>query len=329
MEVAQMAVTQLSDLYNPTPFNNGINQISTELNAFAASGVLVEDPRLSAAVAQGGLIGEMPFYNDLTHDDPNLTSDDPAVSATPAKIGSSKAQYRLAKLHKSWSTMDFASEVTSLNDPAGQIISRIGAYWAAVQQKRIIQSALGVLADNVANNSGDMLYTLAGSITEMAIENAAQTMGDHKSALATIVVHSAVETQMRALSAVKDIHDPQTGSLVYSTFNGRRLVVDDGMPKIDTGTNYVSILFAAGAFRYGNAPAQVPSELEREASSGNGGGQDIIHSRQNYIIQPTGMSCTGTPAAESLTPAELAVATTWDRTYDRKNVPFAFLKTTD
>ena len=322
-----MATTQLTDLYDPKPFEDGINQVAQENNAFLSSGVLVPDQRLTSMATAGGMVGEMPYLNDLDRNDPNLTNDDPAINAVPDKLGSGKTNYRLAKLHRSWSVMDFAAEVGRPKGVMNYAISRIGAYWAAVQEKRLIQSSVGVLADNIANDAGDMVNVSGATITEMAIEVAAQTMGDQKQGLAVLAIHSAVETQLRGLQVLRDHHDPKTGNLIMTTYNGRRVVVDDQLPV--TGGVYTSVLFAAGAFRLGSGMAQVPSELERDAKSGNGGGQSIVHSRRNDIIQPVGMSFTSaTVADESATPAELALAGNWNREYDRKAIGMAFLTST-
>lgn len=321
-----MANVQLSDLYNPLSFADGLSQKIPELNAFMASGVMTNDAQLAQLASGGGFIGEMPYFNDLDRDDPNLTSDDPAVKAVASNFDSDKTQYRLAKLHKSWSVMQFASELGRPDDPMGHVVSRVAAYWAAVQQKRLINSVNGIIADNKANDGGSMGETFAATITEMSIEQAAQTMGDHKEALAAIAVHSAVETQLRGLKAIRDFHDPETGALIGSTFNGRRIVVDDSLPVV--GNVATSVLFAQGSVAYADVPSQVPSEIDRDPNAGNGGGQDDLHSRQNMIIHPYGMSFTSTTvAANTASNAELALAANWDRKYDRKNIGIAFLET--
>ena len=80
----------------------------------------------------------------------------------------------------------------------------------------------------------------------------------------------------------------------------------------------------AGGF---SAP-QNASELDRDPSSGNGGGQTLIYSRRSDIFHPLGFQfLSGSVAGQSATQAELALAANWDRVWERKNTGIAFLQT--
>ena len=68
------------------------------------------------------------------------------------------------------------------------------------------------------------------------------------------------------------------------------------------------------------------TEIENKPSSGNGGGQQILHSRLNLAVHPAGFSWVeGSVADESPTIAELALAANWNRILDRQAIPIAFL----
>jgi len=334
-----MAVTQLSDVYVPLPFEHAVSEAAIEQNKFISSGVLVESPILSTMASTGGQIGEMPFYTQLgTSGEPEYTNDVSTDLSTPDKIGSAKFLYRLANMHKSWSTMDLTREL-ALKDPLGEITSKIGGWWATHLQKRLIQSALGILADNVANDSGDMLKTVATDANSAVLAaekmsadiiiDAAQTMGDAKDRLNTIAMHSVVYSTLQKLNLIAFIPNSR-GEVNIPTYLGYYVVVDDGMPAV-AGTyriTYTSILFATGAFDFGHGSPLVPSEMERVASAGKGGGQDIIHTRRSDIIHPAGFSFTSSSVAgKSATLAELATASNWDRKLQRKNIGLAFIKT--
>ena len=333
-----MAEVRLADVYVPVPFNKAVDQKALELNAFWQSGILREDPIITAAALVGGVIGELPFFNPLaTTAEPNYTTDNPATVSTPEKISGDKQIYRKNMSHNSWSTMDLSREL-ALADPLGAITSGIGGYWATQSEKRVIQSAMGVLNDNVANDGGDMVYSIAtdsvAAITDAerisaeAVLFTKATMGDHAELLTTIAMHSVVYTRLQIQNLIVYIPNAR-GEIVIPTYLGYRVVVDDSMPAV-AGTNritYTTILFSQGSVAYGVGSPMVPSEQERVAGSGNGGGQDILHSRRTEIIQPQGFQNTGTPAGQSLTLAELAAATTWDRVIARKKIGIAFLQT--
>ena len=334
-----MSTTQLSDVYVPVPFNQAVDQAAIELNAFIQSGVMTNDPVIAATASVGGWIGELPHYNSLsTATEPNYSSDDPASFSAPQNIGSGTQIYRKHKLNNSWSTMDL-TRALALADPLDAITRMVGQYWATQEEKRVIQSAMGVLTDNVASNSGDMLHTVAtddaGAITAAelvsadAVLDASQTLGDHKMAIDVIAMHSVVYTNLQKQNLIAYIPNAR-GEVNIPTYLGYRVVVDDSMPAV-AGTNritYTTILFGTGAFGSGGDDTVVASEMERKPDSGDGGGEDILYTRRGGIIHPMGLAVVTAPATgTSYTLAELAAAATWNRVYERKNINLAFLQT--
>ncbi len=330
--------TQLADIYNPLIFNRAVQEAAIEQNRFLQSGVMLTDARIDEMASGAGNLGDLPFYFGLTNDEPNYSSDDPAVHSTPAKVSSGLQKYRSVHSNKSWATMDLSREL-ALEDPMDAITNRIGKYWAVNTEKRIIQSAEGVLADNIVNDSSDMLNAVhsetgstatdANRISAEAVLDAKQTMGDHAENLVAIAMHSVQYTQLQKQNLIDYIPNAR-GEVVIPTYLGYRVIVDDSM-NVRAGTVdgfvYTVILFAAGAFAYGLGSAHMPSELWRDPSSGNGGGQDIIYTRRTEIIHPWGFAFTSASvAATSATYAEIANALNWDRVYaERKNVGIAFL----
>jgi hypothetical protein len=117
------------------------------------------------------------------------------------------------------------------------------------------------------------------------------------------------------------------GALTIPTYMGLRVIVDDGMA-VRAGTTsgfvYTSVLFTAGAFGYGEGSAKTPVELQREAAKGNGGGIETLWERKSWLLHPAGYQATGTPAGDSFSLAELALATSWARVVERKNVGISF-----
>ena len=334
-----MATTQLTNVYVPLVFDAAVDEAATEKNLFVQSGVMVENPVISNMAAVGGNIGEMPFFAPLaTTGEPDYIDDDPAHTATPANISGSKMIYRRADMHKSWSTMDLAREL-ALIDPLAAITAKIGGWWATQRQKRVIQTAMGLLADNVANDAGDMVKDVATDaalpilaadmISADVVIDAAQTLGDAKGFLAAIAMHSVVYTTLQKQNLIDYIPNAR-GEVNIPTYLGYVVIVDDGMSAV-AGANrvtYTSILFAQGAIEYGTGNILLPSELERVPNAGYGGGQDILHTRKADIIHPHGFSfLSANVAGQSATLAELALAANWNRVMARKNIGMAFIQT--
>jgi len=333
-----MPPVTISDVYEPLTFAALTDEKAIELNAFHASGIIQEDPNLSAMAAQGGRIGELPNYGPLATTEANVSTDDSTSHSSPLKISSQKQRWRLASLNQSWSTMDLAREL-ALKDPVDAITSKIGQYWATQKQMRLIQSAIGILADNDANDGDDMFVNIANDsadaitsaelISPDAVLNARQTAGDHYTMFSVIAMHSVVFNTL-VKQQVIEYETPAESPIRIPFYLNMRVVVDDALPAV-AGTNritYTSIMFGPGAFLHGVGAPVNPSELERIPSAGDGGGQEVLYSRVSEIYHPLGMDFTSASVTdESATLAELATAANWNRIYDRKNIPMAFLKT--
>ena len=335
-----MATVQLSDIIDVTVFQDLPAVNSPEKTAFFESGIITANPLLNGLANNPGKTAELPFWNDLDgSSEVNYSNDNPADIATPDKVVQGEQVARKAYVNKGWQAADLASELAMGPDAMTHIRSRTDTYFMRQWQRRLIASVNGVLADNVANDSGDMVIDVAaeatGSVTadtrfsRSNFTAAAFTLGDAFDMTGAIAVHSQVYKQMVDQDDIDFIPDAN-GRMVIPTYMGKRVIVDDGMPVIPgstSGFKYVSVLFGQGAFGYGVGSPMVPVEVEREAAQGNGGGIETLWVRNTWILHPFGFKSTGTPSGESFTLAELGAATSFDRVVDRKNVPLAFLIT--
>jgi len=330
-----MAETRIAEIYEPLTFNGIVQEKEAALNRFLASGVMVDDPQITAMAQVGGRTGELPFFAPLGYADPDIMTDNPSDTATPGDIASKKMIWYLAPLHRSWSTMNLARDL-ALQDPMDAITSRVAKYWATAHEKRVIASCNGILADNDADDSDDMFVSVYSDVASPAASNyihadavldAKQTMGDHADTLVAIAMHSVTYTQLQKLNLIDFIPDAR-GEVNIPYYLGYRVIVDDSLT-VTAGSNtpkYTTILFGAGALSFGRGRLIVPSEVERVENAGNGAGQDILHTRSSVVIHPYGFQALDAGiAGNGATLAELALAACWDRVVARKQVPMAFL----
>ena len=334
-----MANVRLTDVIVPEVYVSYTAVDSPEKTAFVESGIVVQSGLLDEKANTGGDTINIPFWKDLDSAiEPNLSNDDPASYATPNKIATGKQVARLAYLNQWYSGTDLAAEIAGSN-AMERVRNRFGSYWKKQWQKRLIASCNGILADNVANDSGDMVIDVAveAVISQTALTlfnrgsftDAVYTMGDMAEELTAIGVHSAVMAQMVKNDDIDFIPD-SSGKLTIPTYMGLRVIVDDGFTVVagaTTGYKYTSVLFGTGAFGYGQGTPLNPVETKRDELAANGAGVDFIGERKTWILHPFGFADTGTPAGQSYTNTELALATTWDRVIERKNVPMGFLVT--
>lgn len=340
-----MAATRLTDVIIPEIYTDYQAVNDPEKTAFFASGVAVRSPLLDQAVTDGGRIVHVPFWKDLDPTtEPNYSTDDPAVTATPQKVVAGEQIARLAHLNQGYSAVDLAAELAGSN-PMQRVRDRFGTYWMRQWQRRALASLVGVMADNIANDDGDMVEdisiaagnsaTAANLFSRTAFTGAAFTLGDMFEGVSAIAVHSVVYKRMVDNDDIEYSPDSQ-GQLTIPRFMGRLVIVDDQMPVVPGATNgfvYTSILMGPGVLGYGEGSPLVPVEVDRKADAANGGGVETLWERKSWLLHPFGTSFTsntvtgGAVTAPSATLANLRLAANWNRVVERKNVPVAFLRT--
>lgn len=325
-----MAVTQLGDVIVPQDFTDYTIQNTMQASALVQSGIVQRNGEIEAQLRAGADSFNAPFWLDLGDDEANIASDDPAVEATPRKISAEKQIVRKAFLHNSWSAMNLASELTG-DDALTRIQDRATAYWTRQTQRRLIASLNGILADNEASDAGDMVLDITAltggseSFSAEATIDAAGTLGDQMGNVAGIAVHSDVYQKMLKQDQIEFIPASEGGMI--ASYRGMSVTVDDLMP-VDVD-DYTTAMFTPGAVGWGLTAPRIASgtEIESKPGAGNGGGQQILHSRVNLAVHPAGFQWREqTVADDSPSIAELALAANWSRVVERKAVGLAFLK---
>lgn len=339
--------TRVSDVIVPELFTPYAQNLTVEKSRLIQSGLITRSEVLDNFLAGGGLTIQMPSFKDLDNDAERVSTDtsvpfadaDASLPAgvarppNPNKIGTLREIAVRMSRNNSWSSSNLAATLAGA-DPMNAIASRVSDYWVRRMQLAFVATWRGVIADNAANDSGDYALDISGAgfvdgVTNFSAESfldAAQTMGDNQSVLTAVMVHSVVYNRMMKNNLIDFIPDSE-GRINIPTFLGREVIVDDGMPRI--GSVYDTWLFGAGATQMGIGSPPVPTEVDRKAGGGNGGGQDVLYNRVEWSMHPTGHAFVmssipdGGPAN-----GDLDDATSWDRRYpERKQIPFARLVT--
>lgn len=101
--------------------------------------------------------------------------------------------------------------------------------------------------------------------------------------------------------------------LAMGTWNGKTVLVDDGMPVDTSGTDpiYTVYTLGDGAFAYADIGALYPYEMSRDPAKN--GGETTLYSRQRKVFAPYGISFTKNSVASlSPTKAELSTGGNWE-----------------
>jgi len=346
-----MAQTQISDIVITDIFAPYVQLLSATLSLFIKTGIILTDPLLDQFVQGGGQYVEMPHFDDLADTEANVSGDDPSdvmvadygagtpatrLDSTPELITTGKTRAIRMSRNQSWSSMDLAASLAGA-DPMNAIAGRVAGYWTRQDQLLLNASIEGIIANNIIDDASDMLVDISTSgaigsanlFSADAMLDAMQTMGDHKARVSAIAVHSVVHTRMQKLNLIDFIPDSEA-NVGFGTYQGKTLLVDDGISLTANGGNprYWTQIFGPGVFGLGHGTPRVPAEVERQGAAGNGGGQEVLYSRREFILHPQGFRFLGASMAkDSPTNTELALEANWERIYGRKLVPFAVLQT--
>lgn len=356
-----MAGVRVSDVVVPRIFTPYVQQQTEEKTRIIQAGVLAANPLLNNLLAGGGKTFDVPSWRPLDSSDStgadNVSTDQladiqsfeagedtahPRNDATPMKIQTSTEVAARMNRNQSWSSTDLARQLAG-SDPMQAIANEVSTYWSIRLQRMFVSTWQGIIADNLLAPNGDDTHTqndlihnistLNGGVylngvtnfSAEALLDAQQTMGDSQQDLAVLMVHSVVYNRMQKNNLIDFIPDAR-GEVQVPTFQGLEVITDDGMPR--TGQVYDSWIFGLGAAQFGESEAPIPTETSREALAGNGGGQDTLTTRRQYIIHPTGHAFiqTGIPDGGP-TNANLQAAANWSRVYpERKMIKFAVLR---
>ena len=241
---------------------------------------------------------------------------------------------------KAWEEKDFSFDITG-HDFMGDIAAQVGNYWDDIDQLTILKTLEGIFG--VTTDSFNTKHTLdiTGATTKTvgattlndAVQKAA---GDNKNLFTMAIMHSVVATTLENLQILEywkenDANGVQR-TVALASWNGRTVLIDDGVPVDTTGTNpkYTTYLLGQGAFDYCDCGAKVPNETFRDPTTA--GGKEMLITRQRKIFAPRGFSFVqpSTPIV-SPTDANLATAARWTIVkdtagtgyFDSKAIPFA------
>lgn len=338
--------TILSDVVFRDELRDYMRVNTAEKTAFFQSGILVNNSDMSTLLASPSNTFTIPWWVDLDASiESNYSNDVYTDIAVPLSVTSASMQARAAYLNEGWNAMNLVKNITN-QDPLEFVASRLTNYWQRVAQRRTIATVVGLYNDNVADNGGDMVVDAGGPISAAAIIRAKATMGDYTpqiitpsgtKALSSIAMHTAVYTELQILNLI-DFTPIADQVPEFGRYQNMIVVLDDSMPVIGTGEDakYLSVIFGPGAIGYAEEQDEDDMEYDREPARGNGGGAETLWTRRNFVLHPLGYSflsatITGTPGTTrpvSANWADLALATNWERKFNRKQVPLAFVTST-
>lgn len=224
--------------FNPEAFKYAVDRIPrTRLNEMRKSKVLTGDPDIRevfasqngtsyARIAQRGLLdGDAVNYDGQTD-----------ITATSTKTF--ERGVVVIGRAKGWVERDFSYDITGGIDFMDNVAAQVADYWQDVDQDTLLAILKGIFSMTSTKGAAFVKkHTLdvKGNMEPATLNTAtAKACGDRKKKFAMIFMHSAVATNLENLNLLNALKytdkDGVTRDLTLYTWNGKLVVVDDGMP---------------------------------------------------------------------------------------------------
>ncbi len=329
-----MAITKIADVIVPELFNKYTVNRTMELSALYQSGVITNSPEFDRLASEAARTHNMPFFEDLQGESEATLED---VKMTPKKITSNKDVSTTILRQNMWSATNLSAALAG-SDPMAAIGDLVAGYWARDMQKELIALLAGVFGTIPAEDGGtaetrmrDHILDLSSGkseaakiISASAFIDACQLLGDAQSQLTCVAMHSATKSYLKKQNLIETQRD--STDVEFDTYQGRRIVIDDGCPVADS--IYTTYLFGNGAVAYGNGSPEghVATEVDRDKQTG--GGIDYLINRRAFILHPRGIAYTGAVREHVETPlrSELADPKNWKPVYEPKQLRIVVIK---
>lgn len=315
-------ITAVADVIVPSLFAKYSQERTATQWALIQAGIVVRSPEFDAKASAGGKVQTMPFFQDLSGNS-EATPGDGTTSLGVAKITSASDAAAIHYRSKAWGTNDLAGAMSS-SDPLGAISSLVGDYWSREYQRLLLASLKGVfLAASMSGKileyfNADVSANGAKDLDDAVFIDGLGLMGDASQKVTAAAVHSAVRNGLWKKGLI-EIQQGATPEEDKQYFLGRRLVVDDSLPKVAVtgGFKYTSYLFGQGAFGYGEGTPQNPVEIQREALKRN----SLLVNDKQIVLHPRGVKWTSANhAGNTPSDAELETGTSWASAFELKNI---------
>lgn len=288
------------------------NVTRTELAKSRAVGAN-ENARSALANQTGSLYARVPYFGRISGD----TSQNNTGAADIVSTGTTTYEqgFVTASRMDAWTERSFSKNITAGVDFMDNVAAQIADYKLEVKQAMLLAILKGVFSMNTSGSTVpakaakeflekhvfDITAVDEGKIGATTLNSAMQkACGDNKATFKLAIMHSEVATNLENLKLIKFLtytdKDGITQDLALGTWNGRLVLIDDGMPTEEVAgnddtpayTKYTTYVLGEGSVILDDIGDAVPYEMSRDPKTN--GGQDTLYVRDRYIIGVDGIS---------------------------------------
>lgn len=309
-----------SKSFNAAAFGKYVDRIpnvtKTELAKSGAVGSN-ENARSALSNQTGSLYARIPFFGRI--DGSTSQNNTGAADITASSTTTYEQGFVTASRMDAWTERNFSKNITAGVDFMDNVAGQIADYKMNVKQTMLLAILKGIFSmtttgstvpakaaaefikahtlDISAKTGDDGVVGASTLNTTMQ-----QACGDNKSVFTLVIMHSAVATHLENLKLLKYMTytdaDGIQRDLSLATWNGRTVLIDDGMPTEDVKesssgagdgyTKYTTYVLGNGSIVLDDIGDAVPCEMSRDPKTN--GGQDTLYVRDRYICGADGIS---------------------------------------
>lgn len=313
-------------------------------NELIKSRVLVRSEKIKNLLSSqtGSYYGTLPIFGRIGGEALNY---DGSTDITASSLDTFEQSIVAVGRAKAWVERDFSADITAGVDFMSEVAKQVAEYWDDVNTGIVMSVIKGIFSmtgeKNLAFVNGHTLDLTSeqgenAKVGPITLNNAVQqACGDKRAQFTMVFMHSAVATNLENQKLLNYLKytDAQgiERSLPMGTWNGRLVIVDDGMPveTDESGVIYTTYAFGDGAIDFADLGAEVPYEMDRDPSKN--GGETTLYTRERLCFAPKGISFTKASVASlSPTNAELENGVNWtlvnnggEKVYNHKDIAVA------
>lgn len=318
-----------SKIFNAEAFGSYIDTIpNPNKDELVKSRVLKADPRIKNLLSSqtGSYYATLPIFGRIGGDSLNYDGETDITATSMETFQQSIVAFGRAK---AWMEQDFSFDITAGVDFMSEVAKQVAGYWDDKDTATIMAVINGIFSMTGEENekfvtehtydiSGEVDNKVDATTLNSAIQKAS---GDKRSKFSMVFMHSAVATNLENMNLLEYLkYTDKNGverALPMATWNGKTVIIDDGMPFDKETGKYTTYVFGEGALLYANLGAKVPYEMSRDPKTN--GGQDTLYTRRRLCFAPYGISYTkANQKTLSPTDVELADGKNWTLIHNGK-----------
>lgn len=287
-----------SKLFNPEAFGSYIDTIpQTNKNELIKSRVIVQNARIKELLSSqtGSFYGTIPIFGRIGGDALNYDGQTTITADSTETFEQSVIALGRAK---AWTEKDFSTDITAGVDFMSEVAKQVAGYWDDVNTGILLSVLKGIFSmtsaldkdfvnkhtHNIANDATN--YRINATTLNTAIQKAC---GDKRTKFSLVFMHSAVATNLENLNLLEYLKYTDANgiqrALPLATWNGKTVIVDDGMPWAEM--YYDATAEDAGALKVTSAGSGSGEVKLEEVQAAYAGSKELTGGGTEYVVKDT------------------------------------------